>query len=130
MSSLCDQCVLTFLAESGFLQIFKMPCIRNKLKHTLPRNLGKYLWNIPAASFWAPHPDNCVGLLWSLASKLSPRCLQEGLQWEAGLSLTVASICTLTHSLSERVLQMHHPLPSCGWSYGSANVFWPCPWPE
>lgn len=31
VSSLCDQCVLALLAESGLLQIFKMRGIRSKL---------------------------------------------------------------------------------------------------
>lgn len=63
ISSLCDRCVLMLLAESGLLQIFKMLCIRSKLKNTLPRNLGKYFWNIPASSFWAPYSNYCVEMV-------------------------------------------------------------------
>lgn len=54
--------VSMLLAQSGLLHIFKMPRSRSKPKNTLPRCLGKYLWDIPAASSWAPYPGYGVEL--------------------------------------------------------------------
>lgn len=66
----------------------------NKLK-TFSRNLGKYLWNIPAVSFWASYPNYCVGMVFCEVwhTDFSLRCSQEGLLWVS--SLTTASIWTV-----------------------------------
>lgn len=62
VSSLCDQRVLTLLAESRWLQIFKM-LLSGVSSKILYLEIWGNIWSIPAASFYVPSPNYCVEMV-------------------------------------------------------------------